>query len=65
VGANAVCDLLDLGWHVLLFGEIDELLSTHLDAQVALRVTTVDGDCTHAHGSDRRSASRAWMWLDQ
>jgi hypothetical protein len=56
VGTNAVCDLLNLGWYILLFGEVDKLLSAHLDAKVALRVTTVDGDCTHAHGSYKRSA---------
>jgi hypothetical protein len=57
MGANAVCDLLDLGWYILLFGEVDELFSTHLDAKVTLRVTTVDGDGTHPHGSDRGLAS--------
>ena len=57
MGANAVCDLLDLGWYILLFGEVNELFSTHLDAKVTLRVTTVDGDGTHPHGSDRELAS--------
>lgn len=57
MGANAVCDLLDLGWYIFLFGEVNELFSTHLDAKVALRITTVDGDRTHPHGSDRELAS--------
>ena len=58
VGSNAVCDLLDLGWDILLFGEVDELFGAHLDAKVALRITTIDGNCAHAHGSDRKLASR-------
>jgi hypothetical protein len=53
VGADSVCDLLDLAWHILLFSEVDELLSAHLDTKVALRITAIDGDRTHAHGSDR------------
>ena len=57
MGANAVCDLLDLGWYILLFGEVNEFFSTHLDAKVALRITTVNGDRTHSHGPDRVLAS--------
>jgi hypothetical protein len=55
MSSNAISDLLDLGWHVLLFGEVDELLSTHLDAKVALCITTVDSDRTHAHGPNSSS----------
>jgi hypothetical protein len=57
VGADSVCDLLDLAWHILLFSEVDELLSAHLDTKVALRITAIDGDRTHAHGPRRKSAS--------
>lgn len=55
MGSNAICDLLDFRRYVLFLGEIDEVLSTHLHAKVALGIASINGNCSHAHGPEKTS----------
>jgi hypothetical protein len=50
MSSNTVSDLLDLRRHILLLGEVNELLGSHLEAEIALRIAAVNGNGAHTHG---------------